>query len=248
MIRTHPVVVAQAAATVAAMMPGRFLLGVGTGENLNEHITGARWPQSDERREMLEEAVAHIRALWTGDTITRRGKHYTIEQARVYTLPDETVPVYVAASGERSAELAGTIGDGFIGTSPKRETVDTFRDNGGAGKPTYGQVTVCYAADEASARKTVHEIWPNAALPGELTQELRTPQHFEQASEMVTADELAEMIPCGSDVGRHVDALKRYIDAGYDHVYIHQVGPDQRSFFRFYAEEVLPALTRTRAA
>jgi coenzyme F420-dependent glucose-6-phosphate dehydrogenase len=248
LIRTHPVVIAQAAATTAAMMPGRFFLGVGTGENLNEHITGARWPLSDERRDMLEEAVSCIRELWKGEDVTHRGRHYTIEQARIYTLPDEPPPIYVAASGERSAKLAGKIGDAFIGTSPKRETLDAFHSGGGGGKPTYGQVSVCYASDEKAARKTLHEIWPNAGLPGELTQELRTPAHFEQASETVTEDMLAEQMPVGPDAGRYIEAIQKYVEAGYDHVYIHQVGPDQTAFFRFYQSEILPELSRSLAA
>jgi G6PDH family F420-dependent oxidoreductase len=248
LIRTHPAVIAQATATIATMMPGRFFLGVGTGENLNEHITGDRWPPADERLDMLEEAVDLIRELWKGEDVTRRGSHYTVQQARIYTVPDTPPDVYMAASGEQAAKVAGRIADGFIGTAPERDTLETFRDAGGGNKPTYGQVTVCYATDEASARRTAHEWWPNAALKGELAQELPLPRHFEQAAKNVTEDDVAETVACGPDPQRHIDAIQEYVDAGYSHVYVHQVGPDQDGFFAFYEEEVLPRVTRRAAA
>lgn len=240
-IRIHPAIIAQAAATAGAMMPGRFYLGVGSGENLNEHILGDRWPEVDIRHDMLEEAVAIIRQLWTGGSQSHQGRHYTVENARLYTLPDELVPIMVAASGPKAAALAGRIGDGFIGTSPKAETIQTFEQAGGQGKPKYGQVTVCWAAAEAAARQTALEIWPNAAIPGELGQELPQPAHFEQAARLVTEELIADKIVCGPDVRKHIAAIRSYIDAGYDHVYIHQVGPDQAGFLDFYQREVLPA-------
>jgi coenzyme F420-dependent glucose-6-phosphate dehydrogenase len=241
-MRIHPAIIAQAAATSAAMMPGRFFLGVGTGENLNEHILGHRWPPYDVRLEQLEEAIQVIRLLWQGGTQTHRGRHYTVENARIYTLPDEPPPIMVAASGPHGAKAAGRIGDGFITTAPKAELLNQFETGGGAGKPRYGQLTVCWAKDEASARRTVHEIWPNIAVTGELTQELPTPAHFEQAAAMVREDDVAELVPCGADPERHVAAVKEFADAGYDHVYIHQIGPDQEGFFQFYEREVLPKL------
>jgi coenzyme F420-dependent glucose-6-phosphate dehydrogenase len=248
LIRTHPVVIAHAAATVASMMPGRFFLGVGTGENLNEHITGARWPAIDERLDMLEEAVSMIRELWTGDDVTSRGHYYTVEQARIYNRPDPVPPIHMAASGDSAARVAARIADGFIGTSPKKEIVDEFKTNaGGANKPRYGQLTVCWAADEEEARRIAHEWWPNAAIGGELGQELPLPRHFEQAAKNVSADDVAEAVTCGPDAEEHIAAIERYIEAGYDHVYIHQVGPEQEGFFRFYEEQIIPVL-RDRAA
>ena len=241
-IRIHPAIIAQAAATSAAMMPGRFFLGVGTGENLNEHILGDHWPPSDVRREMLEEAVELIRQLWEGGTQSYYGDYYTVENARIYTLPEELPPIMVAASGRRAAELAGRIGDGFVGTSPDREVISTFESAGGAGKRRYGQVAVCWAADEAEARRTAHDYWPIAGLKGELSQELPLPAHFEQAAQLVTEEQVAEAIVCGPDPERHVALIREYADAGYDHVYVHQVGPDQDGFFRFYEREVLPRL------
>ena len=240
MIRIHPAIIAHAAATVAAMMPGRFFLGVGTGENLNEHILGDRWPPHDVRSEMLEEAVAVIRLLWQGGDQTHRGRHYTVENARLYTLPEEPPPIMVAGSGPRAARLAGRIGDGLINTAPDAEVRETFERAGGAGKPRYAQMTVCWAADEAQARRTAFEIWPNGGLKGELSQELPTPAHFEQAAKLVTEEMVAEEVVCGPDPERHIAKIQAYIDAGYDHIYVHQVGPDQEGFFRFYEREILP--------
>jgi G6PDH family F420-dependent oxidoreductase len=241
-IRIHPAIIAQAAATVATMMPGRFFLGVGTGENLNEHVLGDRWPAHDERLAMLEEAIAVMRLLWQGGSQTYRGEFYAVENARLYTLPDEPIPVMVAASGPKAAEVAGEQGDGLINTSPAREIVKAFDGAGGKGKPHYGQLTVCWARDEAAARRTALKIWPNAGLPGELSQELPTPAHFEQAAKLVTEEALAEQVVCGPDSKRHIEQIRKFLDAGYEHVYVHQVGPDQDGFFNFYAEQVLPKL------
>jgi G6PDH family F420-dependent oxidoreductase len=239
-IRIHPVIMAQAAATAAAMMPGRFFFGVGTGENLNEHITGERWPAYDVRSEMLEEALQVIRLLWEGGNKSHRGCYYTVEDARIYTLPDELPPIMVAASGSKSARMAGRIGDGLISTSPEAKVVEEFEAAGGNGRPRYGQLTVCWAKDEAEARRTAYKIWPNAGLTGELSQLLPNPAHFEQAAKMVSEDDIAEAIICGPDPERHRTGIQEFIDAGFDHVYIHQIGPDQEGFFRFYQKEILP--------
>src|SRR5262245_38134536 len=148
LMRMHPAIVAQAAATTAAMMPGRFFLGVGTGENLNEHVLGEGWPDADTRRAMLGEAIEVLRLLWRGGERSYSGRYYTVENDRVYTLPDEAPPVMVAAGARDSAELAGRLGDGLIGTSPKRDLVETFEDAGGTGKPRFGQLTVCWARSD----------------------------------------------------------------------------------------------------
>jgi G6PDH family F420-dependent oxidoreductase len=244
LVRIHPVIVAQAAATVAAMMPGRFFLGLGTGENLNEHVTGQRWPSANERRELLREAVGVIRELWGGDLVEHHGPGYEVVDAQLFTLPDRPPPIYLAAAGPRAAELAGDIGDGLIGTAPDEELIGAFDDAGGGGKPRLGQITVCWAQDEPTAIETAMKYWPTAALRGELTQELPLPRHFEQAAEMVTDDELGKVVVCGPDPDRHVEMIRRYQDAGYDHVVIHQVGPDQEGGLRFLAERVVPELSR----
>ncbi len=239
-VRIHPAIIAQAAATAAAMMPGRFFLGVGTGENLNEHILGDRWPEFEVRAEMLEEAIAVIRLLWQGGNQSHHGRHYTVENARIYTLPEEPTPIVVAAGGPGAAGMAGRVGDGLVATAPEAKTVQAFEQAGGTGKPRYGQMTVCWAEDEAAARKTAHELWAFSSLPGELSQELPSPAHFEQGSQIVTEEMVAESVICGPDAAKHIEQIRKYIEAGFDHVYIHQVGPDQEGFMRFYQREVLP--------
>jgi G6PDH family F420-dependent oxidoreductase len=249
LIRYHPAVVAQAAATVAAMMPGRFMLGLGSGENLNEHVTGARWPAIDQRLEMLEEAVDVIRKLWEGGQQTHRGRYYMVEQARVYTLPDPLPKLLIAAKGDKAATLAARKGDGLVGVGPSGDVVEQFEKAGGRGKPKYAQVHVCWGSSEDECRKTARAWWPNAAIGGELSVELPLPRHFEQAAETVTEDDVATVVPCGPDVGRHVEAMLQAVDAGFDHVYVHQIGPNQEGFLRFCANELLPKVAgASRAA
>ena len=238
-MRIHPAIIAQAAATAAALMPGRFFLGVGTGEQLNEHILGQRWPSVDIRREMLEEAIEVIRALWTGELTTHRGRWYHVEDARLYTLPEELPRIAVAAAGPKAAELAGRAGDGLISTSPDAELVEAYRDAGGDG-PCYGSLTVCVAKSEQEAKRIAHERWPNAGLKGPLAWELPQPAHFEAAAAMVTPDDVAESVVCSADIEQHGEKIQEFADAGFDHVFVHQVGPDQHAFFKLYEEELLP--------
>jgi coenzyme F420-dependent glucose-6-phosphate dehydrogenase len=241
-MRIHPAIVAQAAATTAALMPGRFVLGVGTGENLNEHILGEGWPSADVRLEMLEEAIDVIRLLWRGGLQSHRGPYYTVEDARLYTLPDEPPPIMVAASKPGAAQLAGEMGDAIINTEVSKKLLQQFDEAGGQGKPRYVELGVCWAKDERTARKTAHEIWSLAATPGPLFTELPLPSHFEAAMEPLTEDMVAEAVVCGPDAEKHVARIREALDAGYTHVCIHQVGPDQEGFFRFYEREVLPKL------
>jgi coenzyme F420-dependent glucose-6-phosphate dehydrogenase len=247
LLRIHPAIVAQAAATAAALMPGRFFLGVGTGENLNEHVLGDRWPSTAERREMLDEAIALMRRLWEGELCSFEGKHYRVVNARIYTLPDEPIPVVVAAGGPESAALAGRVGDGLVSTAPDAELVASYRTAGGDG-PTYGMLTVCWAPTEDEARATALEWWPNAALRGTLGQELPLPSHFEQAAAMVDEEAIAEAIVCGPDPEDHVEAIREFAEAGFDHVYVHQVGPEQNGFIDFYESEVLVEASRLEPA
>jgi G6PDH family F420-dependent oxidoreductase len=239
-IRIHPAIVAQAAATTAAMMPGRFSLGVGSGENLNEHILGDAWPGAPERLRMLEEAIDLMRRLWSGELVTHRNEHYAVEGARIYSLPPEPPPVLVAAAGKRAAELAGRVGDGLIGVGPDAESIETFRDAGGEGQPRYGQLHVCYHEDEGQARRIAHEVWPNTSIPGELGQELPLPRHFEQAAQMVSEDDVAKSVVCGPDPDAYLEQIGAYVDAGFDHVFLHQIGPDQDGFLKYFSEQVLP--------
>jgi coenzyme F420-dependent glucose-6-phosphate dehydrogenase len=243
-MRIHPAIIAQAAATTECLMPGRFFLGVGTGENLNEHILGGRWPSAAERLEMLEEAVDVIRELWQGGLVTHFGKHFTVDRARLYTVPDEPPPIAVAASAAHSAELAGRIGDALISTAPEPEIVETFERAGGAGKPKYGQFHVCVAESREQAVETAYRCWPNGALPGELGQELPLPRTYVQATASLSRDQVAEAVLCGSDPGAHREHIEAFADAGFDHVYVHQVGSDQEAFMRLYEREILPVAVR----
>ena len=242
-MRIHPVVLAQATATLSLLLDGRFFWGVGTGEALNEHILGQHWPAPEVRLEMLEEAVGVIRALWAGETVDHYGRYYTVENARIFDAPRDPIPVIVSGFGPQSAALAGRIGDGYWGTSPEKELLDTFAEAGGTG-PRYAQLTMCWADDEESARKTVHEIWPTGGLSGQLSQDLPTWTHFEQATEPLTTEQVTESTPCGPEIAEQLlDTVQKYEQSGYDHVYFHQVGPDQDGFFRFWERELRPALT-----
>ena len=241
-VRTHPAVIAHAAATAACLMPGRFFLGVGTGEALNEHVLGDRWPPAPIRLAMLEEAVEVIRLLWEGGSKDHHGEHYTVEDATIFDLPDQRPPIVVAAAGERAATVAARIGDGMWSVGPNQRATATFDREGGAGRPRYAQMVMCWADDEEEARRTAHRAWPNAAVAGQLTQDLPTPEHFEQAVAMVTEDDVASKVPCGPDVARHVEQVQTFADAGFTHVYLQQVGPDQEGFFRFWGQELRDAL------
>jgi coenzyme F420-dependent glucose-6-phosphate dehydrogenase len=200
--RIHPAIIAHASATAAAMLPGRFWLGIGSGENLNEHILGERWPETAVRQERMVEAIEVIRKLWEGHLTSHHGEHYTVENARLYTLPEEPPPIYIATAGERETE------------------------------------------DEA--KKTALKYWPNAVVGGNLVWELPLPSHFREASEWADEDAIAEEIVCATDAGPFVEAAKEFVDAGYDHVFFHQIGPQQDEFLRFSESEILPALQDVR--
>lgn len=238
--RVHPAVIAQAAATTSVLLGGRFALGVGTGEALNEHILGDRWPFAPERREMLEEAVGVIRELWSGGVKSHHGHYYTVDHARIYDLPSEPPKIVVSGFGPAAVDLAAHIGDGFATVQPDADSVEQFRSKAHRGRLVQGGLKVCYDSDEARARDTAYRLWPNDGLPGELAQILPTPSHFEQAVELVTEDAIAEQIPCGPDLDRHIAALQAYEEAGFDEVYIQQVGPDQDEFLDAYRQHVLP--------
>jgi G6PDH family F420-dependent oxidoreductase len=236
-MRIHPAVIAQAAATSAVLLPGRFQLGVGSGEALNEHIIGEHWPEADVRLEMLEEAVDVLRTLWQGGQRSHRGRHYTVSNARVYDLPDEPPPVLVSGFGPKAVRLAARIGDGFVTTSPDKDAIGLYRSEGGRG-PVHAGTKVCFMDDEDEARRTAHRLWPNEALPGELAQILPTPSHFEQACSLVEPDML--VTPVGPDLDAHAESLQQYADAGVDELYVQQIGPNQDGFFSTWAAEILP--------
>ena len=239
-VRIHPAIIAQAAATALLLLDGRFCLGVGSGEALNEHILGDRWPEADERLEMLEESVHVIRTLWEGGVQNLSGNHYRVERCRVYDLPDTAPPILVSGFGPKAIDLAARIGDGFVTVGPDADAVNRFRSQARRGKLVQGGIKVCWGRDEARARETAYRLWANDALPGELAQILPTPQHFEQATQLVTEEMIAEETPCGPDIERHISALREYADAGFDELYVQQIGPEQDGFFDVYREHVLP--------
>jgi G6PDH family F420-dependent oxidoreductase len=239
-VRIHPAVIAQAAATSAVLLQGRFALGVGSGEALNEHILGDRWPEADVRLELLEEAIDVIRGLWAGGQYSHRGRHYTVENARIYTLPDEPPEILVSGFGPKAIDLAARIGDGYCAVMPDAEMVERFRAGGGGRKPVQGGTKVCWGPDADECVKTAHRLWPNEALEGELPQVLPTPAHFEQATGLVTEELVAESVPCGPDVDRIVASFEEFAEAGFDELYVQQIGPRQQEFFDVLARDVLP--------
>jgi len=242
-IRTHPAIIAHAAATASLLLDGRFVLGLGSGEFLNEHILGDHWPPTDLRLEMLGESIQVMRALWTGEWVTHYGEHYTVEDARIYSCPPEPVPIYMSGFGPKSITLAAELADGYVNTAPDGDMIKQYRDKGGEG-PTQGGTKVCWADDEQSAVKTAHRLWANSGIPGEASQELRMPQHYEQISALVTEEMTAESVACGPDPERHLAGITPYLEAGYDEIYISQMGQDQEGFFRFWEKELQPRLAK----
>ncbi|BCL16838.1 TIGR03557 family F420-dependent LLM class oxidoreductase [Micromonospora sagamiensis] len=241
-VRIHPAVLAQAAATSAVLHSGRFVLGVGSGEALNEHILGDAWPGADVRLEMLEEAVAVIRELWAGGFVNHRGRHYTVEHARIYTLPETPPPVYVSGFGPKAVDLAARIGDGYVNTSPDAELVRRFRDGGGGDKPCQAGFKAAYANSVDEGARIAYERWPNAGVPGELSQVLPSPRHFEQAAQLVSPDMVREAFVCGRDADAHLAKIDQYAKAGFDEIYVANTGPHWQGLFDLYQREVLPRL------
>jgi G6PDH family F420-dependent oxidoreductase len=239
-IRIHPVILAQATATIGHLLDGRFTWGVGTGEALNEHIMGDRWPIAVDRIAMLEEAIDVVRQLWTGEQVTWKGEHYTVENARIYDPPPSKIPVVVSAFGSAAAEAAARAGDG-LWTGGDAEIIATWRTAGGSG-PVYSQTTLCWAPTRDEAVDLAHRVWPNAGVPGQLSQDLATPSHFEQAASAVTKEMIAAAVPCGPDTGTIVEKLREAVDAGVDHVYVHQIGDDQEGFCKVWSSEIAPEI------
>lgn len=239
--RIHPAVLAQAAATVAQLAPDRFSFGIGSGERLNEHILGENWPATSVRLERLEEAVEIIRALWTGETLTHQGRHFTVDAARVFTLPDRPPPILISGFGPKATQLAARIGDGYINVQPAKELVQLYRDSGGTGV-AQGGLKFCWARTGEEAAETAYRQWGHEGIGGQSAQELPSWAEFESLREAGSPKKMAESVPCGPDPDPVIEAVKEYVEAGYDEVYLSQMGPDQEGGIRFLAEEVLPKL------
>ena len=239
-VRVHPAIVAQAAATSALLSGGRFTLGLGSGEALNEHITGRRWPSAEERLEMLEEAIGVIRELFTGRLITHHGTHYTVDTAQLYSVPDSPPPIFMSGFGEKATKLAAKIADGYMSVQPSADSVRLYRESGGGDRPVQGGLKVCWGPDEAAARKAMHRMWRTDQIPGEAVQLLPLPRHFSQLADLIGVDDITA--PCGPDPDVHIEGIRAYTGAGFDEVYVGQAGGEQDGFFEFYAGQVLPRL------
>jgi coenzyme F420-dependent glucose-6-phosphate dehydrogenase len=240
-VRLHPAIVAQAAATTATLLPGRWFLGVGTGERLNEHVVGGDWPEPDARRAMLREAIVIIRRLWSGDETSYQGAYLQVEAARLYSLPEEPPPLYVAASGEGAATLAAELGDGLITTAPDAALVDAFRSADGEG-PVLGEVTACWGMPEDDAIDELRRRWPLPGIGGDASTELSRPADFARAAGDVTAADLRGKVVTGVDPSAFVEQVRGFADAGFTHVVLHQVGIEQAAFQRAAEQEILPGL------
>ena len=243
-IRFHPALTAHAAATVADMMPGRFFLGLGTGESLNEHIFDDPWPKIETRQEMLAEAIEIIRELWKGEEYSCKGTYFRVRDARIYTLPEKLPPIYVAASGPESAELAAELSDGLISTTSGDEVIKAFEKAGGADKPRYGMIKVCWAYSQEEAKETVKDWWPTSSVSGVLHSDLPTPRHFQDVVEAMGEPKVPEDTVLGPNPNSYLKAIQTLQEKGYDHIYLHQIGPNQEGFFKFFKNELVPLLEK----
>jgi G6PDH family F420-dependent oxidoreductase len=237
--RIHPAVIAQATATIAAMAEGRFRFGVGSGEALNEHILGQAWPPVSVRLARLEEALDVIRQLWTGDIVTHEGDYYTVHNAKLWSLPAVAPPILVSGFGPEATQLAARIGDGWITTSPDKDNLAVYRDAGGKGL-VQGGMKICYAETEKEAAELAHKLWGHQGAGGQLSQDLPMWQGFEAINELTSPDDMIKALPCGPDAAKAAEAISEYVEAGFDEVYIAQMGPHQEAGIKFLTEEVLP--------
>ncbi|MDJ0385626.1 LLM class F420-dependent oxidoreductase [Streptomyces sp. G-G2] len=248
-MRYHPAVVAQKAATLQLLSGGRFRLGLGSGENLNEHVVGPGWPAAHVRLDMLDEAVEIIRALFAGESVNRHGTYFDVENARLWDLPEDPPPIGIAVSGERSCELAGRHADLVIATEPEGELLAAFDRAGGSGKPRVGQLPVCYDTDRDTAVKRAHEQFRWSTGGWKVNAELPGPAAFDEATQHVRPEDVAESIPCGNEVEEFVEAVRPYVDAGFTEVALIQVGGrHQEPFLEWARAELLPALRELRPA
>ncbi len=241
-IRIHPAIIAQAAATASEMLQGRFYLGLGTGEALNEHITGQPWPIASVRLAMLTEAIEIMRELWTGKTLNYSGEFYDVNEATLFTKPSAPIPVYVAAASPAAARLAAQ-NDGLITTSVDEKVFKNFNEEGGTSKPRYGQITICWDEDKAAAEERAHRIWPISALGWDAKSDIAAPEIFGDIAKFIPVQDVAKKILCGPDPEPIIQQVKEFRDGGFDHIYFHQIGDNIGPFMRFFERELAPALS-----
>lgn len=237
-MRVHPAISAHAVATTSLLFGDRFTWGVGTGEALNEHVHGDRWPPADVRIEMLEEAIQVIRRLWEGDSVTHRGRYFTIEDARIFDAPNPPPPILVSAFGTKSAGLAAEVGDGLWTTGVKGDVIEEYRSAGGKG-PVWSQLSLCWDEDRETALERAHRVWPNTALPGQLAQDLRTVAHIEQATQLVSRTDMEQSnLPMGPDAEPILESIAEAEEAGIEFIYLHQIGDPMDGFIDFWKTDL----------
>ncbi len=239
--RQHPAIVAQAAATTQILADGRFTLGVGSGERLNEHVTGEPWPNVDVRQARLTEALEIIRLLWSGGYHSFHGRFLQLDDARVYDLPETLPPIAVAIGGARAARIAAEEGDGIFATEPLPELIEAYEGAGGSGA-RYIEVPTAWAPDEAAAAKSAHELFRFGIMGWKVQAELPNPINFEAASAFVTEDDIREAFALGDDADAVVEQVRSFAQPGFDHLAIVNAGPDMDGFFAFFANELKPRL------
>jgi G6PDH family F420-dependent oxidoreductase len=242
-MRYHPAIIAQGAATIALLSDDRFTLGLGAGERLNEHVAGQGWPGIGERHERLSEAIDVIQGLLSGELSNYRGQYFSLDQAKLYDRPQRKVPVAIAAGGPEAARLAGRKGEGLVATEPKRELIEAFREAGGSG-PCYAEVSLCWAKTEAEAQQTAHRYFRWSVTGWAVQAELPTTRGFEAASRHITPEMVAQQVSCGPSAEQHAESIAKYIEAGFDHIILTQVGPQQEEFIGFFERDLAPRLRR----
>jgi G6PDH family F420-dependent oxidoreductase len=236
-VRYHPAIIAQQAATLGILSNDRFTLGLGSGENLNEHVVGAGWPSPKTRQAMLLEAIDVIQTLWSGEEVSHEGEFFDIDRAKLWDLPKKPPALAVAAGGTRAAAIAGEKGAGLFATEAKDALVQSWQKAGGRGA-RYAEVAISYAASEAEAVRVAHERFSFGLLGWKVLPELPTPSSFESALEHVHPEDVAKRISCGPDPEKHVQAIRKYIDAGFDHLVLVGIGADQAGFMKFWQDEL----------
>jgi len=241
-IRYHPAIIAQAAATIAVLSENRFTLAVGAGERLNEHVTGARWPSVPERHDMLGEAIDIFRLLWQGGVHTHTGVHYVVDHARLYDLPDKPIPIMVGVSGPHSVSLAANKADGIMTTEPNAALVKDFKAKGKANAPCYSEAVLAYAQSEEEGLRVAHDRFRFSSLGWAVNSELPAVQGFEAATRHIRPDDLKDDIAYGPDPEAHLALVRKYVDAGYDHIVLTCPGTEQDAFIEFFRHALKPKL------
>lgn len=242
-VRYHPAIVAQFAATLGLLSNNRFTLGLGTGENLNEHVVGAGWPPPHQRQAMLSEAVDIIKRLWSGEELTHEGEFFEVDRAKLFDVPSKPLQLAIAAGGARSAELAGEKRAGIFATEAKAELIQAWSKAGGQGA-RYAEIALCWAKTEAEAVRIAHERFSFGLLGWKVMPELPTPTSFEAALANIHPEDVQGQVACGPDPERHLQSIRKYAEAGFDHLVLTGVGPDQQGFLRFWKEELQPRVRK----